>query len=67
MVILVVFKGFLLVKNLEILIQIVLDRSIYYYLNSLFKHKKQPQTKIIYFLNLIFNYLLYEQSRALYK
>ena len=32
MVILVVFKGFLLVKNLEILIQIVPDRSIYYYL-----------------------------------
>ena len=31
MVILVVFKGFLLVKNLEILIQIVPDRSIYYY------------------------------------
>ena len=32
MVILVVFKGFLLVKNLEILIQIVPDHSIYYYL-----------------------------------
>ena len=31
MVILVVFKGFLLVKNLEILIQIVLDSPIYYY------------------------------------
>ena len=32
MVILVIFKGFLLVKNLKILIQIVPDRSIYYYL-----------------------------------
>ena len=31
MVILMVFKGFLLVKNLEILIQMVPDRSIYYY------------------------------------
>ena len=31
MVILVVFKGFLLVKNLEILIQIVPQRPIYYY------------------------------------
>ena len=31
MVILVVFKGFLLVKNWEILIQIVPDRSIYSY------------------------------------
>ena len=31
MIILVVFKGFLLVKNLEILIQIVLDSPIYYY------------------------------------
>ena len=31
MVILVIFKGFLLVKNSEILIQIVPDRSIYYY------------------------------------
>ena len=31
MVILVVFKGFLLAKNLEILIQIVPDCSIYYY------------------------------------
>ena len=31
MVILVVFKGFLLVKNLEILIQIVPEPSIYYY------------------------------------
>ena len=31
MVILVVFKGFLLVKNLEILIQIILDSPIYYY------------------------------------
>ena len=35
MVILVVFKGFLLVKNLEILIQIVLERSIYYYSQAL--------------------------------
>ena len=35
MVILVVFKGFLLVKNLEILIQIVPDRSIYSYYNPL--------------------------------
>ena len=34
MVILVVFKGFLLVKNLEILIQIVLDSPIYYYSHS---------------------------------
>ena len=32
MVILVVFKGFLLVRNLEILTQIVLDSPIYYYL-----------------------------------
>ena len=32
MVILVVFKVFLVVKNLEILIQIVLDSPIYYYL-----------------------------------
>ena len=31
MVILVVFKGFLLVKNLEILVQIVPDSPIYYY------------------------------------
>ena len=31
MVILVVFKGFLFVKNLEILIQIVPKRPIYYY------------------------------------
>ena len=31
MVILVIFKGFLLVKNLEILIQIVPDCSIYSY------------------------------------
>ena len=31
MVILVVFKGFLLVKKLAILIQIVLDSPIYYY------------------------------------
>ena len=31
MEILVAFKGFLLVKNLEILIQIVPDCSIYYY------------------------------------
>ena len=31
MVILVVFKGFLVVKNLEILIQIVPDSPIYYY------------------------------------
>ena len=31
MVILVVFKGFLMVKNLEILTQIVPDRSIYSY------------------------------------
>ena len=31
MIILAVFKGFLLVKNLEIWIQIVLDRPIYYY------------------------------------
>ena len=31
MVNLVIFKGFLLVKNLEILIQIIPDRSIYYY------------------------------------
>ena len=35
MVILVVLKGFLLVKNLEILIQILPDRSIYYYLNGM--------------------------------
>ena len=35
MVILVIFKGFLLVKNLEILIQIVPDRSIYYYYHVL--------------------------------
>ena len=33
MIILVVFKGFLLVKNLEILIQIVPDRPIYYYID----------------------------------
>ena len=32
MVILVVFKGFLWVKNLEILIQIVPERPIYFYL-----------------------------------
>ena len=31
MVILVVFKGFLVVKNLEILVQIVPERPIYYY------------------------------------
>ena len=31
MVILVVFKVFLLVKNLEILVQIVPDSPIYYY------------------------------------
>ena len=31
MVILVVFKGFLVVKNLEILIQIAPDSPIYYY------------------------------------
>ena len=31
MVILVIFKGFLLVKNLEILIKIVPDHSIYSY------------------------------------
>ena len=36
MIILVVFKGFLLVKNLEILVQIVLDRSTYYYSKLLF-------------------------------
>ena len=33
MVILVVFKVFLVVKNLEILIQIVPERPIYYYLH----------------------------------
>ena len=33
MVILVVFKVFLVVKNLEILIQIVPDSPIYYYSN----------------------------------
>ena len=31
MVILVVFKGFLVVKNLEILVQIVPEHPIYYY------------------------------------
>ena len=31
MVILVVFKGFLLVKNFEILVQIVTEHSIYSY------------------------------------
>ena len=36
MVVLVVFKGFLLVKNLEILIQIAPERSIYYYSPSIF-------------------------------
>ena len=35
MVILVIFKGFLLVKNLEILVKIVPDRSIYYYSGGL--------------------------------
>ena len=35
MVILVVFKGFLLVKNLEFLVQIVPDRSVYSYLGKL--------------------------------
>ena len=34
MVILVVFKAFLVVKNLEILIQIVPDSAIYYYSNA---------------------------------
>ena len=35
MVILVVFKGFLVVKNLEILVQIVPDSPIYYYSHDL--------------------------------
>ena len=38
MVILMVVKGFLWVKNLEILIQIVPDRSIYYYLYVFSEH-----------------------------
>ena len=35
MVILVVFKVFLVVKNLEILIQIVPERPIYYYFSAI--------------------------------
>ena len=41
MVILLVFKGFLLVKNLEILVQIDPDRSIYSYLFLCLKSNHQ--------------------------
>ena len=48
-VILVVFKGFLLVKNLEILIQIVPDSPIYY--NSQIHCGKREGTVLRRFLN----------------
>ena len=44
MVILVVFKVFLLVKNLEILIQIVPDNPIYYYI-YIYRNKNCQRTK----------------------
>ena len=64
MVILVVFKGFLLVKNLEILVQIVPDPSIYYYscpeLVGCF-HRCLPSYENFYFiLSLIFE--IYNES-----
>ena len=49
-VILVVFKVFLVVKNLEILIQIVPKRSINYYLEQLVKnlYENKQITKQVY-------------------
>ena len=55
MVILVVFKVFLAVKNLEILIQILLERPIYCYYNHMpltdpskyTVHSKQPKNPSI--------------------
>ena len=46
MVILVVFKAFLLVKNLEVLIQIVQDSPIYYYSQSAQISQKQDERNI---------------------
>ena len=45
MVILMVFKGFLVVKNLEILIQIGSDSPIYYYLHA--KDLDEPKCQFL--------------------
>ena len=50
MVILVVFKVFLMVKNLEILIQIVPDSPIYYYFLAAFD-KEKDSLNFLNFLN----------------
>ena len=47
MVILVVFKGFLFVKNLEILIQIVPERPIYYYYDEAVREIRERIKELI--------------------